>query len=691
MDSDAAAASTRYRTLQIDAGASDHGDGYLRRLPFLLLLAWWAILNLVGYSLAGEKMPWLGTHLTTPMIFLAAWYFGGVFSRIDKARFLSRGWLALLIMPVFLISLAHVIGAYLIGDPPFVGLSQAQLERTYEWLASLLIALILGYLLARIARHAGWIQLRRIVAVAVFGLLSVLTWRAAWMASFVNYDLATEFLVYAHSAPAVKWVLEDIDEMSLRLTDGKDLKFAYDDEVSWPYSWYFRDFTAATFVGGNPTMQNLDDAIFVVVGSGHRGDVEPILEDRYFRRDYTRMWWPMQEYFNLTPERILNALDFSPDNRSAAEIRRGMFDIWWSRDYDRYGDATNRDFSLTNWPVSDRMHVYVRKDFAAQIWAYGLGEGAVASELPVEINLCASNWQQLSPLLEFSTAGQPLAQPIGLSASNGLIYVADESRNQVVVFADDGQQVRTVGGDGALNFVRPNSVTALANGEMLVVDTWNYQIRHIDAAGHQLAQWGSPGEFGFDAPRDPVDGFWGPRDVVINSDGMTYVSDTGNKRIRVYQLQAGEATHLFDIGRGGSGPGELDEPSGLALHSDGRLFVADTWNRRISVFDSAGSHLLDFRVRGWYSSTFNRPYLAMDEERGLLYVTDPDSNRVLVYLPDGECVGSFGQDGTIGANGQIQAIAGIAVDDAGFVYISDSAAGKVFKFPPFPAQAIPAG
>ena len=100
------------------------------------------------------------------------------------------------------------------------------------------------------------------------------------MASFVNYDLPTEFLVYAHAAPAIKWVLDDIEEMSLRMTDGKELKFAYDNEVSWPYSWYFRDYPSAVFVGENPTVQNLDDAIFVVVGDGNRGKVEPILEDR---------------------------------------------------------------------------------------------------------------------------------------------------------------------------------------------------------------------------------------------------------------------------------------------------------------------------------------------------------------------------------------------------------------------------
>ncbi len=682
----------RYRTLNIDAGESADDGVYLRRLPFVLLLAWWAILNLVGYSLAGEKMPWLGTHLTMPMILLTAWYFGGVFSRIDKTMFLARGWMTLLILPVFVVCLVQVFGAFVAGDPPFVGLRQAQLERTYEWIASLLICFGSAYLLVRIARPINWMHIRRVTAFTFFALMSLLTFRTAWMASFINYDLPTEFLVYAHAAPAVKRVLDDIEEMSLRITDGKDLRFAYDDEVSWPYSWYFRDYTDAAFVGGNPTVQNLEDTAFVVVGSGHRGDVEPILEDRYYRRDYMRMWWPMQEYFNLTPQRLLNVLDFSPGNQEAADIRRGIFDIWWARDFERYGDATNKDFSLTNWPVSDRMHVYVRKDFASQIWEYGVGDGEVASDIPVEINLCTANWQQLVPLIEFSAAEIALAQPIGLGAAQGIVYVADENSNMVVAYSgSDGQLIQSYGDSADLNFFRPNSVDVLANGDLLVVDTWNYRIQQISAEGKLVTQWGQPGEFGFDAPGVPADGFWGPRDVAVGSDGRIYVSDTGNKRIRVYRLDGNEALHQLDIGNGGSGPGELDEPSGLALHTDGRVFVADTWNRRIAVFDSEGDHLQNFRVRGWYDSTFNRPYLALDEWRNMLYITDPDSNRVLVYSPTGECIGSFGQDGQVGANGQFQAIGGIAVDSEGYVFVSDSTAGKVFKFPPFPIGAVAEG
>ncbi|MBZ0301856.1 MAG: TIGR03663 family protein, partial [Anaerolineae bacterium] len=65
----------------------------LDHVPFLLFVSWWSILNLIGYTLAGEKMPWLGTHLTLPLILLSGWYFGGVFEKINWRRFLKAGWL----------------------------------------------------------------------------------------------------------------------------------------------------------------------------------------------------------------------------------------------------------------------------------------------------------------------------------------------------------------------------------------------------------------------------------------------------------------------------------------------------------------------------------------------------------------------------------------------------------------------
>lgn len=675
----------------------------LTQIPFLFFIAWWAILNLVGYTLAGEKMPWLGTHLTVPLIFLTAWAFGQVINRIDVRRFVENGWIYLILLPLLFIALGQAIGSLFVGSGPFSGLRQDQLQQTYTWLAMVALTGGVVYIIFRYVERTGWQHLRQMLVVALFAFLSFLTFRSAWMASFINYDYSTEFLVYAHAAPAVKTVLEEITELSLRTTDGLNMRFAYDNEVSWPYSWYFRHFTQAVYVGANPSLQNIGDAAVVVVGERHRAQVEPILEDRYIRFDHIRLWWPMQDYFNLTADRVINTFDLSPDNPQAAQIRRGMFEIWWSRDYTTYGQAVEHDFTISRWPVADEMSFYVRRDIAAQIWPYGLGDGTVASLDTTEVNYCNSNWQDMQPIVEFNTAGQTLNRPIGVTVHDGLVYVAEEFNYRISIFDTDGNYIRSIGQRGTVfddaraflgsdtnggGFERPHAIAIAPDGNLIVVDTWNYRVQILSPDGTFIQAWGQPGEYGFAAATSPTDGFWGPRDVLVDSEGRIYIADTGNKRIRVYNA---DGTFAMDIGTGGSGLGQIDEPAGLALHPDGRLYIADTWNRRISVFMTDGTFVNTYRVRGWYEELGNRPYLAIDAERGLLYVTDPDLGRILVYTVDGDCVGSFGQltDENFPTGGQFRTVGGIAVDDDGFVYVTDATAGRILKFEPFPMTSPP--
>lgn len=675
----------------------------LTQFPFLIFFAWLAVLNLVGYSLAGEKMPWLATHLTMPMIFLTAWYFGRIFETIDFRKYLNRGWIASLVMILFFVALFQSFRPLLIGVRPFSGLSSDQLNVTYSWVASVIVAGGALSTLFYFTEQLGWKHIRQIATVAFFGLLSVITLRTGLLASFVNYDYATEYLVYAHAAPGVNWVLDDIEEISLATTDGYDARIVYDNEVSWPYSWYFRNYTNVQYVGENPTRRDIDDAVIVLVGAANRSKVEPLVEDRFVSFDHIRLWWPMQDYFGLTTSRLDNLLDpFSP---TSAQLRQGIFDIWWDRDYTAYGLATGGDFAVTNWPVSDRMHLYVRRDVAAQIWSYGVGEGGVVNPLESgEVNQCSANWQ---PTLANYALQSPngLINPIGIDVgADGRIYVAEQGLfdasntggHRISVFNADGTFAETIGQRGNLPsdsaqqfFERPHSLEVLPDGSLFVVDTWNYRIQYFDANLNPITTWGLPGEYGTAAETEPVDGLWGPRDIAVDAQGRVFVSDTGNKRVRVYQVVDGQRVHLFDIGEGGSGLGQLDEPAGLAIHPNGNLYVADTWNRRISVFTTDGFFLDTFPVRGWYEEQGNRPYLAIDAERELLYVSDPDAGRVLVYTTSGDCVGSFGEaSGPEATLGQFAVSAGIAVDSAGQVYVVDNRLGRVLVFPPF--EYIPA-
>ena len=640
------------------------------------LLSFWSITSLIAYTFAGEKMPWLTVHIAWPMILLSAWFLGKLIETTDWPTFRSqRGILVVLLLPIFFVSTSAALGALLGPNPPFQGKELSQLQSTSTFITSLLIAIASGWGISYLVRSWNSAQLIRIITLTAFGLLGLLTLRTSIRAAYINYDNAKEYLVYAHMARGPKEALAQIEEISRRTTDGLALRIAYDDETTYPYWWYLRNYTNKDFFGANPT-RTQRDAVAIMVGEKNYGKIEPIVGQAYNQFDYVRIWWPNQDYFGLTIQQVFDAI-------KNPQMRAALFDIWMNRDYTLYSEINEQDLSLPNWQPSQKFRLYIRKDVIGSLWNYGTGpapESIIAD--PYEGK--QQNWIADNILGEVgSEPGQFQRQRDLAVASDSSIYIADTENHRIQHLAEDGTVLHVWGGFGANSeseaapsgtFNEPWGIAIGPDGSVYVTDTWNHRIQKFTPEGEFVTTWG----YGISQIDDPY-GFYGPRDVAVNANGEVFVTDTGNKRVVVFDR---DGQFITQFGEAGFGPGQFDEPVGLSIDNEGKVFVADTWNQRIQVFilgeDSSYSPLTNWDVVAWYGQTLdNKPYIDVDD-LGNLYVADPEGYRILKFTTAGEFQYYWG-DYSTGPDGFGLAVS-VAVDPDGNVWVSDTGNSRLMHF-----------
>jgi len=641
--------------------------------PVFALLAFWSLSSLIAYPLAGEKMPWLTVHIAFPLILLTAWGFQQLIAKLDWKSFSEKnGWVVILLLLVFLVSFAGVIGSLLSSSPPFMGQEMFQLKATGNFLTSLVITAISGYLFWSLVKTWQPIQVWISAALSAILILVFLTTHTAVQAAYVNYDDPTEYLVYAHGGRGIKEALAQIEELSYRTSDGLAMEVAFDNETTYPYWWYLRNYDNQRYYAENPT-RDLRNAPVILVGNNNYAKLEPIIGNAYYEFTYNRIVWPNQDYYNLTWERIGNALS-NPD------LREGIFRIWLMRDYQKYAEATNKTISLANWNPADQMKLYVRKDIAARVWNYGSPDVEF-----VDILADPYEGKELTLSADISLDQLNLLNPRNLEvAPDGTLYVLDTGSHRVLHLSTEGDILNSwgefgtteSGGGAGGTFNEPWGIAIGPDGNIFIADTWNHRIQKFTPDGAFLTSWGRFGQ------RETPDAFWGPRDVAVDDHGHVYVSDTGNKRIVVFDSDGQFLTEFGDIGLG---DGDFDEPSGLALDVEGNLYVADTWNQRIQVFSPdangiAQDFLIKWDLEGWYGQSLdNKPYLTIGSD-GNVYVSDPELSRILVFSPIGEVISTWGTNGVSLTN--LNYAAGLSADSEGGIWVSDTKNNRIQHFQP---------
>jgi DNA-binding beta-propeller fold protein YncE len=436
--------------------------------------------------------------------------------------------------------------------------------------------------------------------------------------------------------------------------------------------WYLRDYPNA-YNYGEKLDRSFTDAPVVIVADQYWPQADRLLADTHYSFTYMRMWWPMMDYFNLTWDRVWNALR-DPAYRSA------LWQIWFNRDYTEYARLTGEDLSLANWPSGERMRLYVRKDLAANVWQYG----SQAFTPPVELDPYANSVRTLEAAQIWGQAGVEagsLQRPRAVAAApDGSVYVADTGNNRIQHFDSEGNLLHVWGSYSGTDaaqapngtFNEPWGVAVGSDGSVYVADTWNYRIQKFSPDGAFIAAWGSYTNAGLGYQ------FYGPRAIALDSKDRVFVADTGNKKIKMFDS---DGNYLAEIGGPGFDYSQFDEPVGLAFGPDGRLYVADTWNRRIQVFqeiEGTFQYLTEWVIDGWEGqSTDTKPYLAVSSD-GRVWVTDPGNARILVFDADGNFLFTFGLFGTDASSFALPT--GIAAGSDGRIFITDTDNNRIMVF-----------
>lgn len=260
---------------------------------------------------------------------------------------------------------------------------------------------------------------------------------------------------------------------------------------------------------------------------------------------------------------------------------------------------------------------------------------------------------------------------LGWSAGNSYFAKKDGA---VSVVDKDGKEIlelQAKDSKGGAMLRQPEAV-AVSGEVVYVVDSKTSVVVMFSGQGKYLGSFGAK-KGGFFGKGDGLDA---PRDIAVH-EGIVYVADSGNGRIRLYGINGVFLANLEvdsvaenKVAKEKGLPFKLGEPTHIGVDVLGRIYVLDAGDDLIKVYSPGGAYLKHLPQDG-------KP-LSFSVNRDGIYVADRDSLAIHKYDFDGRQMYSFGSRGK--GRAQFKSITGLATDQDRHVIVGDSEKGVVDLF-----------
>ncbi|WP_448539589.1 PKD domain-containing protein [Roseiflexus sp.] len=280
--------------------------------------------------------------------------------------------------------------------------------------------------------------------------------------------------------------------------------------------------------------------------------------------------------------------------------------------------------------------------------------------------------------------------PQGVAVDANYIYVADTENHRVQIFNRNTlAYVATIGGSygtGNNQFKFPTDVAVDAVGNIYVADYANKRVQQYNSSRVYQRTYGTTG-VSYVAANDR---FYYPEGVAVGPDGSIYVvEEYGHRLVKLNAAGVPQWT-VGEAGQPGDDNAHFGSLRDVAVGSDGRIYTVEAWssaryapgsNHRLQIFNPDGSYYGGFGGYGSGNYQFIAPHGIAIDQAGKVYIADRDNHRVQIYSNQLAYVATLGQTGVPGSdNSHFKYPSDVAVDRDGTIYVADEGNDRIQVF-----------